>query len=173
MAFPFYWMLATSFKSPQEALQAEPVWVPERMKPVNWLKAARLGDSPLFGGLGPERSVALFFPGPEAPPPRALVPRSPGAFFDPVADGTRVEVVRGRGWWVRLTNTGRPASAGSPWWSSGPRGALGAPLPPDARRSQGEYWRLEWVNAVPGALGYVFHNYLGPGTPPPGAGTSS
>jgi len=33
MAFPFYWMLATSFKSPQEALQAEPVWVPERMKP--------------------------------------------------------------------------------------------------------------------------------------------
>ena len=69
MAFPFYWMLATSFKSPQEALQAEPVWVPERMKPVNWLKAARLGDSPLFGGLGPGRSVALFFPGPEAPPP--------------------------------------------------------------------------------------------------------
>ena len=85
MAFPFYWMLATSFKSPQEALQAEPVWVPERMKPVNWLKAARLGDSPLFGGLGPGRSVALFFPGPEAPPPRALVPRSPGAFFAPGA----------------------------------------------------------------------------------------
>ena len=91
MAFPFYWMLATSFKSPQEALQAEPVWVPERMKPVNWLKAARLGDSPLFGGLGPGRSVALFFPGPEAPPPRALVPRSPGAFFDPVADGRSEE----------------------------------------------------------------------------------
>ena len=107
MAFPFYWMLATSFKSPQEALQAEPVWVPERMKPANWLKAARLGDSPLFGGLGPGRSVALFFPGPEALPPRALVPRSPGAFFDPVADGTRVEVARGEGgWWVRLTNMG-------------------------------------------------------------------
>jgi multiple sugar transport system permease protein len=43
MAFPFYWMLATSFKSPQEALQARPIWLPERMKPQNWLKAARLG----------------------------------------------------------------------------------------------------------------------------------
>ena len=162
MAFPFYWMLATSFKSPQEALQAEPVWVPERMKPVNWLKAARLGDSPLFGGLGPGRSVALFFPGPEAPPPRALVPRSPGAFFDPVADGTRVEVVRGEGgWWVRLTNTGEAGFRRVPLVVLWPKGVpLEPPLPPDARRSQGEYWRLEWVNAVPGALGYVFHNYL-------------
>lgn len=162
MAFPFYWMLATSFKSPQEALQAEPVWVPERMKPMNWLKAARLGDSPLFGGLGPGRSVALFFPGPEAKPPKALVPRSPGAFFDPVADGTRVEVVRGEGgWWVRLTNTGEAGFRRVPLVVLWPKGVpLEPPLPPDARRSQGEYWRLEWVNAVPGALGYVFHNYL-------------
>ncbi|MFN3368248.1 MAG: carbohydrate ABC transporter permease, partial [Thermus sp.] len=103
MAFPFYWMLATSLKSPQEALQAKPIWVPERMKPSNWLKAARLGDSPLWGGLAPGRSVELVFPGKEGPPPRALIPRTPGAFFDPRAEGTRVEVVYREGAWrVRL-----------------------------------------------------------------------
>ncbi|BAW01470.1 sugar ABC transporter permease [Thermus thermophilus] len=162
MAFPFYWMLATSFKSPQEALQAQPVWVPERIKPANWFKAARLGDSPLWGGLGPGRSAELFFPGPEGLPPRALVPRSPGAFFDPVADGTKVEVARGEGgWWVRLTNTGEAGFRRVPLVVLWPKGVpLEPPLPPDALRSQGEYWRLEWVNAVPGALGYVFHNYL-------------
>ncbi len=132
MAFPFYWMLATSLKSPQEALQAAPVWVPERMKPENWLKAARLGDNPLLGGLGPGKSVELFFPGPGGLPPKALVPRSPGAFFDPVADGTRVEVVRGEGgWWVRLTNTGEVPFRRVPWWSSGPRGR---PWTPPCRR---------------------------------------
>ncbi len=162
MAFPFYWMLATSFKSPQEALQARPIWFPERMKPQNWLKAARLGDSPLLGGLGPGRSVELFFPAPEGKPPRALVPRTPGAFVDPRAEGTRVEVVyREGGYVVRLTNTTKEAFSLLPLVVLWPKEVpLHPPLPPDALRSQGEAWRLEWVNAVPGALGYVFHNYL-------------
>jgi len=162
MAFPFYWMLATSFKSPQEALQARPIWLPERMKPQNWLKAARLGDSPLLGGLGPGRSVELFFPAPEGKPPRALVPRTPGAFTDPRAEGTRVEVAyREGGYVVRLTNTTKGAFSLLPLVVLWPKEVpLQPPLPPDALRSQGEDWRLEWVNAVPGALGYVFHNYL-------------
>ncbi len=162
MAFPFYWMLATSFKSPQEALQARPIWVPERMKPGNWLKAARLGDSPLFGGLGPGRSVELAFPAPEGRAPRAFVPRVPGAFADPRAEGTRVEVLRrGRAYVVRLTNTTNEAFRTLPLVVLWPKAVpLSPPLPPDALRSQGEDWRLEWVNAVPGALGYVFHNYL-------------
>jgi multiple sugar transport system permease protein len=162
MAFPFYWMLATSFKSPQEALQARPIWLPERMKPQNWLKAARLGDSPLLGGLGPGRSVELFFPAPEGKPPRALVPRTPGAFTDPRAEGTRVEVAyREGGYVVRLTNTTKGAFSLLPLVVLWPKEVpLQPPLPPDALRSQGEAWRLEWVNAVPGALGYVFHNYL-------------
>jgi multiple sugar transport system permease protein len=162
MAFPFYWMLATSFKSPQEALQAKPIWLPERMKPQNWLKAARLGDSPLLGGLGPGRSVELFFPAPEGKPPRALVPRTPGAFTDPRAEGTRVEVAyREGGYVVRLTNTTKEAFSLLPLVVLWPKEVpLQPPLPPDALRSQGEDWRLEWVNAVPGALGYVFHNYL-------------
>ena len=162
MAFPFYWMLATSLKSPQEALQAKPIWVPERMKPANWLKAARLGDSPLWGGLAPGRSVELVFPGDEGRPPRAFIPRTPGAFFDPRAEGTRVEVVYREGAWrVRLTNATEEAFRFLPLVVLWPKEVpLAAPLPPDAIRSQGEYWRLEWVNAVPGALGYVLHNYL-------------
>ena len=162
MAFPFYWMLATSLKSPQEALQAKPIWYPERMRPQNWLKAARLGDSPFFGGLGPGRSVELFFPAPEGKPPRALVPRTPGAFTDPRAEGTRVEVAyREGGYVIRLTNTTKEAFSVLPLVVLWPKDVpFQPPLPPDALRSQGEAWRLEWVNAVPGALGYVFHNYL-------------
>ena len=162
MAFPFYWMLATSLKSPQEALQAKPIWYPERMRPQNWLKAARLGDSPLLGGLGPGRSVELFFPAPEGKPPRALVPRTPGAFTDPRAEGTRVEVAyREGGYVIRLTNTTKEAFSVLPLVVLWPKDVpFQPPLPPDAFRSQGEAWRLEWVNAVPGALGYVFHNYL-------------
>lgn len=162
MAFPFYWMLVTSFKSPQEALQAQPVWVPERMKPGNWGKAAQLGDSPLWGGLGPGRSVELRFPGEAASPPRAFVPRVPGAFTDPRVEGTRVEVFYREGAWrVRLTNATEEAFAVLPLVVLWPKEVpLAPPLPPDALRSQGEVWRLEWVNVVPGALGYVFHNYL-------------
>lgn len=74
MAFPFYWMLATSFKSPQEALQAEPVWVPERMKPVNWLKAARLGDSPSLGAW-PRAERGPLLPGARGAAPEG--PRAP------------------------------------------------------------------------------------------------
>lgn len=54
MAFPFYWMLATSLKSPQEAQQTQPIWIPERLKPANWMAAARLGaqgGSALWGGM--------------------------------------------------------------------------------------------------------------------------
>lgn len=163
MAFPFYWMLATSLKSPQEALQAKPIWWPERMKPENWLKAARLGDSPLWGGLGPGRSLELRFPAPEGEEaPRAFVPRTPGAFVDPRAEGTRVEVAYGEGAWrIRLQNTTEEAFGVLPLVVLWPKALpLDPPLPPDALRSQGEFWRLEWVNIAPGALGYVFHNYL-------------
>lgn len=163
MAFPFYWMLATSFKSPQEALQAEPIWWPERMKPENWVKAARLGDSPLWGGLAPGRSLELRFPAPEGgEAPRAFVPRTPGAFVDPRAEGTRVGVAYGEGAWrIRLENTTAEPFRALPLVVLWPKALpLNPPLPPDALRSQGAFWRLEWVNVAPGALGYVFHNYL-------------
>ncbi len=62
MAFPFYWMVATSVKSPQEAQQAEPIWVPQRMKPANWQAAMRLGaegGSRWWGGFWPGRTVVF------------------------------------------------------------------------------------------------------------------
>ncbi|MDM7323822.1 MAG: carbohydrate ABC transporter permease, partial [Thermus sp.] len=117
---------------------------------------------PLWGGLGPGRWVELVFPGDENRPPRAMVPRAPGAFFDPRADGTQVEVSYREGAWrVRLTNISEETFRSLPLVVLWPKDVpLDPPLPPDAWRSQGEVWRLEWVNAVPGALGYIFHNYL-------------
>lgn len=58
------------------------------------------------------------------------MPRSPGAFFDPVADGTRVEVVRGRGWWVRLTNTGEAGFRRVPLVVLWPKGCPWSPPAP-------------------------------------------
>lgn len=160
MAFPFYWMVATSLKSPQEAQQAKPIWVPERMKPKNWLAAARVGGLGL-GGLEAQKSK-VFPLGPGQTPPKAFVPMAPGALFDPRAEEVRVRVQKGpEGFEVLLENTGQTAFRTVPlvvlWPKEDP---LSPPLPPDLVRSQGEYWRLEWLNASAGAVGYVFHNYL-------------
>jgi multiple sugar transport system permease protein len=43
MAFPFVWMVITSFQSRQESLQAQPVWWPNRLQPANWVAAIQLG----------------------------------------------------------------------------------------------------------------------------------
>lgn len=160
MAFPFYWMVATSLKSPQEAQQAKPIWVPERMKPKNWMAAARIGGLGL-GGLGPKE--ARVFPlGPGRTPPKAFIPMAPGALFDPRVEQVKVAVRKGQeGFEVLLENSGDTPFRTVPlvvlWPKETP---LSPSLPPDLIRSQGEYWRLEWLNATAGVLGYVFHNYL-------------
>ena len=166
MAFPFYWMLATSVKSIQEAQQAVPVWVPERLKPKNWLAAYRLGaegGSPLFGGFLPGRTVTFFVATEgDGPPPRAKVPKPPGAFFDPLSQGTQVNVEKTEGGWLfSFTNETDRAFKLLPAVIYLPKsyGAYTPELAPDAVRSAGDYWRLEWVNLSPGVLGYVFHNY--------------
>ena len=166
MAFPFYWMLATSVKSPQEAQQAAPVWVPERLKPKNWRAATRLGaegGSRFWGGFLPGRTVHFFIrtEGNE-PPPRVRIPKPPGAFHDPLSEGTRIQVERVEdGWRFSFTNTTDRAFRLLPVVVYLPKsyGAYRPELAPDAVRSAGDYWRLEWVNLSPGLFGYVFHNY--------------
>ncbi len=167
MAFPFYWMLATSIKSPQEAQQAAPIWFPERIKPVNWKVASKLGaegGSRWWGGFAPGRTVVLRIDvaDPTSGQPRARVPKPPAAFSDPRSESTKIEIVSDEGGWqIKLTNTGNQTFTTIPLvvWIPKAAGDFSAELPPDAVRSQRGNWRLEWVNASPGFLGYLFHNY--------------
>jgi len=167
MAFPFYWMLATSIKSPQEAQQAAPIWFPERIKPVNWKAAYRLGaegGDPWLGGFAPGKTVVLHIraDNPSAGAPRARVPKPPAAFSDPRSESTKIDVVREEnGWRIELTNEGDQTFTTLPLtvWIPKAAGDYRAELPPDAVRSQRGNWRLEWVNVSPGIFGYVFHNY--------------
>lgn len=166
MAFPFYWMLATSLKSPQEAQQAVPVWVPERLKPANWAAAARLGaqgGSMWWGGYRAGRSVVLrVYTGEKGPEPIVSIPTPPAAFFDPRADNTRIETAFKDGWWeVTLTNGGQESFRLLPVRlriaKSYPTYRL--ELQPDSISSRGDDWELSWNNLAPGVLGYVFHNF--------------
>lgn len=166
MAFPFYWMLATSLKSPQEAQQATPIWIPERLKPANWQAAAELGaqgGNRWWGGYLAGRTVVLRVQvGPQGPPPRVVIPSPPGSFFDPRADNTRVETSYQDGVWeIRFTNTSSddfrllPAMV----YLSKSYEQYRTALAPDGLRSRGDDWELEFVNLSPGVWGYLFHNY--------------
>lgn len=166
MAFPFYWMLATSLKSPQEAQQARPIWIPERLKVSNWLAAWSLGaaaGSSWWGGFGPGQSVTLRLYTPPGPAPEVTVPSPPGAFSDPRSEQTLVQVsYQGDHWAIRFTNQSSERFRTLPAVIriSKEYPSYTPELPPDAIRSSGDDWRLEYVNVVPGLLGYIFHNYL-------------
>jgi multiple sugar transport system permease protein len=165
MAFPFYWMLSTSLKSPQEAQQAQPVWLPERLQIANWRAAWNLGTqvgSSWWGGFGTEDSVSLRLYTPPGPPPEVSIPSPPGAFSDPRSEQTQVEVAyQGDHWAIRFTNQSgeRFRTLPATILISKEYPAYKPELPPDAVRSSGDYWRLEFVNIAPGLLGYIFHNY--------------
>lgn len=166
MAFPFYWMLATSLKSPQEAQQAQPIWVPERLKPANWMVAAQLGaqsGSPLWGGYQDGRSVTLrIYTDRMGPEPQVFIPSAVGAFSDPRAEGILIRTRYLEGYWeMAFSNASGESFRLLPVvvLLSKSYSNYRPELPPDAVRSSGDDWRLEWVNVAPGALGYVFHNY--------------
>ncbi|WP_287371211.1 carbohydrate ABC transporter permease [Oceanithermus sp.] len=167
MAFPFYWMIATSVKSPQEAQQAAPIWFPERIQPANWRTAWRLGaegDRPWWGGFAPGRTVTLHLrvEDPGAGRPRARVPKPPAVFSDPRSESTRILIEPAEGGWkIVLENAGTQRFTTLPLvvWIPKDAGKFRSELPPDAVRSQRGYWRLEWVNVSPGLFGYLFHNY--------------
>lgn len=165
MAFPFYWMLATSLKSPQEAQQAKPVWLPERLQIANWWAAWSLGaqvGSGWWGGFGAEKTVTLRIYTPPGLPPLVSIPSPPGAFSDPRSEQTRIEATYQEDHWtIGFTNQGAERFRTLPVvvLISKEYSSYRPELPPDAIRSSGEYWRLEFVNVAPGLLGYIFHNY--------------
>ncbi len=166
MAFPFYWMLATSLKSPQEAQQAKPIWIPERLKVSNWRAAWNLGGqtgSFWWGGFGPGQSVTLRLYAPSGPAPEVSIPSPPGAFSDPRSEQTEIQVLyQGDHWAIRFSNHSSERFRTLPAVLLVPKvyPRFSPELPPDAIRSSGEFWRLEFVNVAPGLMGYIFHNYL-------------
>lgn len=165
MAFPFYWMLATSLKSAQEAQQSRPIWIPERLKPANWLAAWKLGQqggTPWWGGYGAGRTVVLRLYAPQGSAPEVSIPTPPAAFSDPRADHTQISLAYLEDHWeLKFTNEGSESFRTLPMvvLLSKKYSEYRFELPPDALRSSGDNWRLEFLNVAPGVLGYIFHNY--------------
>jgi multiple sugar transport system permease protein len=145
MAFPFYWMLATSLKSPQEAQQARPIWIPERLKASNWQAAWHLGTqtgSSWWGGIGPGQSVTLRVYTPSGPPPQVSIPAPPGAFSDTRSEQTQIQVIyQVDHWAIRFSNQSGERFRTLPAVILVPKGYPNytPELPPDATRSSGEY----------------------------------
>jgi multiple sugar transport system permease protein len=179
MAFPFIWMLTTSFQSRQESLQARPVWFPNRLQPANWVSATRLGaqgGNTVWGGLEPGRTLKLELHARQDRPVRgdlrASVPleTSGASLFSQnttTDTGPRVTVSTPRlegentVWDVTLKNIGSSSLHKLPLTINLPEGFTDpqATLPPDRTGRDDAGAVLDWSNVAPGALGYVFENY--------------
>lgn len=149
-----------------KAMGNTPIWIPERLMVPNWQAAWGLGaqtGSSWWGGFGPGQSVTLRLYTPPGPAPQVTVPSPPGAFSDPRSERTRIEVAnQGDHRAIRFTNESNERFRTLPAviLISKEYPSYTPALPPDAIRSSGDYWRLEFVNVAPGLLGYIFHNYL-------------
>jgi multiple sugar transport system permease protein len=179
MAFPFAWMVITSFQSRQESLQPSPVWLPNRLRPANWIAATQLGaqgGSTLWGGLEAGQKLTIKLrarrDGEARGDLRASVPtEAAGASLfsqdATVNAGPRVTVSEPRlegedtVWDVSFENVGSsplqklPLTIHLPEGYSLPR----TTLPPDRTGRDDAGAVLEWSNLAPGALGYVLENY--------------
>lgn len=177
MAVPFLWMVLTSLKSSQEALQDRPVWVPERARPANWAAAWRLGaqgGDPWWGGILPGRSVELEVRASGAVGLSATIPGvisvQPTNLFgaeDQQADPRQVEVLGPRSdgtddvWTVRVTNGGAVPLGKVPLRVVVPNasGRARSSLPADRLGREDAGTVLQWSDVAPGVLGYVLANF--------------
>lgn len=180
MAFPFVWMVITSFQSSQESLQARPVWWPNRLRPANWIAATALGAAGgdiLWGGLEAGRTVTFELRAKREAQARgelrASVPAEAAAgaslFSQDTAatKGPRVRLSKPRFegdqavWDVSLENLGTKAQQKLPLRINLPEGFVEprATLPPDRTGRDDAGAVLEWQNITPGALGYLLENY--------------
>jgi len=178
MIFPFYWMLSTSFQNQQETGSSVPVLLPEQMRARNWLAAYRLGAEGggglvggLFGGFRPGRTVTFEITLEEETPGSgvtATIPRPLGALNFPLGDDTSIEIefvgasASSSFYRIHLTNEGEKAYARIPLELRTPKETtfVRSTLAPDGVRSARRFNRIEYADISPGALGYLFRNYL-------------
>jgi multiple sugar transport system permease protein len=186
MAFPFLWMIVTSFQSVQESLQATPVWLPNRINPAHWGAAQRLGaegGDALWGGVAAGKTVTLEIVARgdgtssnraalQASVPTDSHSNATGFLFGDAgvatpADPRKVTVSAPRlegnqiSWRVAVQNAGQTDEAKLPLSITLPDGytLLSTTLPPDraSRNDAGAVY--EWSNVAPGLLGYILENY--------------
>lgn len=177
MAFPFLWMIVTSFQSPQESLQATPVWFPQRLHLGNWSAAQELGaqgGDATWGGLAPQKVLTLEIRtvGSANGDLVSEVPSDSrsnsnsflfGAATTTSTDPRQVttEKLEGGLWRVSIKNTGEQLELKVPLKITLPDGLtlVSSTLPPDrnSRSDTGAFY--EWSNVAPGLLGYVLENY--------------
>ena len=178
MAFPFYWMLATSFKNKQEAGSVVPVWIPQQMQPKNWLSAASLGrqgnpglDGVLIGGLEPGKSLAfevVFKDQPESEEISAIIPKPRGIINFPLGDQVQTSTrfvgtsEEGRLFEVILEHTGEDKFRQIPLeiLFSKEAAFVKSELAPDSLRSSRRNNKILFDNITAGGLGYFFKNYV-------------
>jgi multiple sugar transport system permease protein len=180
MSFPFLWMIITSFHSKQESAQAQPVWLPQRAQPANWLAASGLGSQGgdgWWGGLASGKSVRLRLDlSDSAAQPLATIPSSAtanaaasGSLFSDTssesADLRQVTVIKNAdSWLIEVKNTGTEFFEKVPLRIVLPDGVTAvAELPADAVRREDIVGVtsnvLEWSNVTPGFFGYLLENY--------------
>ncbi len=179
MAFPFIWMLTTSFQSRQESLQPHPVWWPNRLQPANWIAATRLGaqgGNTVWGGLEPGRRLRLELRAKRNTEARgelrATVPletSSASLFSQGTTADTPPKVTVSKPrieaeytvWDVTLENIGSSTLKKLPLTIHLPEGFTSpqSTLPPDRTGRDDAGSVLEWSNLAPGVFGYIFENY--------------
>jgi multiple sugar transport system permease protein len=176
MAFPFLWMIVTSFQSPQESLQASPVWFPQRLHVANWSAAQNLGaqgGDATWGGIGGKKTILLEMQTSGDGQLQAEVPSDSRSntnsflFGSSTAENTddprKVSVLSLKpGFWsVQIENTSDTLELKVPLKISLPDGMrlVSSTLPPDrnSRNDTGEVY--DWSNVAPGLLGYILENY--------------
>lgn len=179
MVFPFYWMLSTSLKTRQEAGQAVPVLLPHKMQPDNWLAAWSMGRQgaagslrgALVGGWAPGGHLEFEVRVSESEPGAGMdvvIPRPAGTLTFPLGDQTvaavlPVEIAEDVSTYlVTIDHVGEAYFDRIPVQLRIPRSSayVSSTLAADGVRNTRNWQEVSYENASPGALGYVFSNYV-------------
>lgn len=179
MVFPFYWMISTSLQTRQEAGQAEPILVPQKMHPSNWAAAWAMGREgtggtlrgALTGGWHPGGSLEFEVTVAETERGvgfEVVVPRPAGALSFPLGEQTSALVLPldSEGYMqtylVRLEHTGDTEFSRLPLQLRIPRTSSyeASSLAADGVRNTRNWQEVTFENVSPGLLGYVFSNYV-------------
>lgn len=179
MVFPFYWMISTSLQSRQEAGQAEPILVPQRMQPDNWAAAFSMGRQGtggtlrggFMGGWQPGGTIEFEVTVSESEPGEGftvVVPRPSGVLSFPLGDATETSVEpidigpETSTYRVLLEHTGDTGFNRLALQLRIPRTSeyVSSSLTADGVRNTLNWQEVSFENVSSGLLGYVFSNYV-------------